>query len=304
MSVVEEAEARMARCFADAGVTGWVHAVDATEPDGRAAQVSLGADEPVVMASVFKLPVLVAFCRAVDAGDLDPTAALTVGPARRTAGPTGLSILLDPVTMTLRDLVSSMITVSDNAAADAVLEVLGFERVAATLAALGLRDTHVRRSAAAEFARLRAELGVPDLPATFRRLADHDRPANPSAYDPVLSSSTTAREMTALLSALWADTAASPGQCAFARRLLSLRISRTRLAAGFPFDDVRTYGKTGTLGALRHEVGVVEYPGEPPIMIAIFTRAARADQNLPAAEAVIGRTAYLAATALRRTRPG
>jgi hypothetical protein len=37
-------------------------------------------------------------------------------------------------------------------------------------------------------------------------------------------------------------------------------------------------------------------------MIAVFTHAARADQNLPAAEAVIGQTAHLAATALRLTR--
>jgi beta-lactamase class A len=250
----------------------------------------LSADDPVVMSSVFKLPVLVAFCRAVDAGDVDPGTALTVTPNKRTVGPTGLSILLDPVTMSLRDLVSSMITVSDNAAADAVLELLGFPRVAATLAALGLSHTRVDRSAASMFDELREELGVAD------------RPVSPRAYDPVLSSSTTARDMTALLGALWRDTAASPQQCAFARRLLGQRIMRTRLAAGFPFDDVRTSGKTGTLGALRHEVGVVEYPDEPPVAIAVFTHAARVDQNLPSAEAVIGEAAHLAVTALRLSR--
>jgi beta-lactamase class A len=300
MTLIGEAQDRIAERFADAGVQGWLHAVELAATEGP--ELALSADDPVVMSSVFKLPVLVAFCRAVDAGDVDPRTALTVTPNKRTVGPTGLSILLDPVTMSLRDLVSSMITVSDNAAADAVLELLGFPRVAATLAALGLSHTRVDRSAASMFDELREELGVADLPATFALLADHDRPVSPRAYDPVLSSSTTARDMTALLGALWRDTAASPQQCAFARRLLGQRIMRTRLAAGFPFDDVRTSGKTGTLGALRHEVGVVEYPDEPPVAIAVFTHAARVDQNLPSAEAVIGEAAHLAVTALRLSR--
>jgi hypothetical protein len=60
-------------------------------------------DEPVVMASVYKLPLLVAFCRRVDAGDLDAREQVTVDPAGRTTGPTGLSVMRDPVTMSWRD---------------------------------------------------------------------------------------------------------------------------------------------------------------------------------------------------------
>lgn len=296
MSLAGEAVADIRAAFADAGVQGRLHA--AVVGDRPGPELGIEPDETVVMASVFKLPVLVAFARAVDAGEIDPRARVTVDPDARTAGPTGLSVLLDPVTMSLRDLASSMITVSDNAAADALLDVLGLDRVHAALGDLGIDATHVRR-AADTFADLARALGARDVPSSLARLADPDRPPTPTAYDPALGSATTPRDMTRLLRLLWTDHAASPTQCAAARRLLGLQVNRTRLAAGFPYDDVRTSGKTGTLGALRNEVGVVEFPGEPPVAVAVFTTAARADPTLPRVDAVFGEVAHLAVTALR-----
>jgi len=263
------------------------------------ADVDVDADDAVAMASVYKLPLLVAFCRLVDAGELDPRWQVTVGPEHRTSGSTGLSIRLDPVTMSLRDLAASMMSVSDNAAADALLGVVGFDAVAAAMTELGLTSTHVTRSVADTFAQLGRETGTGDLAAAMAALADNDRPISPTAYDPVLASATTARDMTTLLTALWTDTAASPAQCRFARTLLGHRVAKQRLAAGFPHDEVRTYGRTGTLGALRHEVGVVEFPGEIPVAVAVLTHAARADSVLPRAEAVIGQVANTAVSAIR-----
>lgn len=295
MSLAAEAAAGIRAVLDDAGVRGAVHA-RVVGRDGP--EVAVRADDPVTMASVFKLPVLVALVRAFDAGDLDPRATVTVDPSSRTDGPTGLSVLADPVTMSLRDLATSMTTVSDNAAADVLLDVLGLPRVHAALADLGIVRTRVER-ADATFAALAAELGVRDPAATAARLADPDDPPPPSAYDPVLGSATTARDMTALLAALWRDEAASPSSCAFARRLLGLQVSRARIASGFPFDDVWVSGKTGTLGALRNEVGVVEFPGEAPVAVAVFTLAARPERVLPRVDAAIGEVARLAVTALR-----
>lgn len=295
MSLVEEARADIRAAFADAGVRGWLHAAVVGK---GGAELGIDADADVTTASVFKLPVLVALARAVDAGEIDPRTAVVVDPSSRTDGPTGLSVLADPVTMSLRDLAVSMTTVSDNAAADVLLDVLGLPRVHAALAELGIARTRVQR-VDATFTALVRELGARDLAASFARLADPDDPPPPSAYDPVLGSSTTPRDMTTLLSLLWRDEAASAEQCAFARRLLGLQVSRARLASGFPYDDVRVSGKTGTLGALRNEVGVVEYPGEAPVAVAVFTLAARPERVLPRVDAVIGEAARLAVTALR-----
>jgi beta-lactamase class A len=65
---------------------------------------------------------------------------------------------------------------------------------------------------------------------------------------------------------------------------------------------VRVAGKTGTLAAVRNEVGVVQFDGERPVAVAVFTRAARAEEILPKADAVIGQAARLAVADLRSGR--
>ncbi|MEK8170026.1 serine hydrolase [Streptomyces sp. M19] len=82
--------------FADAGVRGWLHVADLRRP---AACVAVDPDEPVPIGSVYKVPVMVAFSRLVDAGALDPRERVTVDAPDRMPGPTGISVLRDPVTV-------------------------------------------------------------------------------------------------------------------------------------------------------------------------------------------------------------
>jgi beta-lactamase class A len=285
--------------FADAGVHGRLHAVPL---GGPSREVGVDPDEPVVMASVYKVPLLVAFCRRIDAGELDPREQVTVEPAERTAGPTGLSVMRDPVTLSWRDLACSMITVSDNAAADVVLRRVGLAAVLEVLHDLELRHTRVLGGTAEVHRTLVADTATTDTDAAFRALSSNDAAPAVRAYDAALDSATTARDMTRLLSAIWGDRAASPGQCAFARDLLGAQVWSHRLRSGFPPVGVRVAGKTGTLGAVRNEVGVVEFDGERPVAVAVFTRAARAEAVLPRADAVIGQAARLAVTDLRSGR--
>ncbi len=287
-------EAQIRERFAQAGVRGWLHA----QPITSAREVDVDADTAVVMASVYKLALLVAFCRSVDTG-LDPREPVVLDPQTRTTGPTGVAALLDPVTMSLRDVAAMMIAVSDNAAADVLLDVVGLEQVNKTLTDLDLAHTRIVGGTADIYRTLRRETHTEDDLSALRALADNDHPPTTSAYDPALSSATTPRDMTRLLTAIWTDTAASPHQCTFARRALAHQIWPHRLRAGFPYNNVLVSGKTGTLGSLRHEVGVVQFVHDPPIAVAVFTQAARADPVLPRADAVIGETARLAVQALR-----
>ncbi|MBW0104091.1 serine hydrolase [Pseudonocardia sp. KRD291] len=293
------AAAQVRAAFRDAGVRGWLHArpVTGDGPRWASADVAVGADVPVVMASVYKLLVLVAYCRAVDAGELDPREPATVRPDR-TPGPTGISALADPVTMSWRDLVTSMITVSDNAAADVVHARVGRERVAALPAELGLPGTRIRGGTADVFADLLADTGADDVAAAFAVLADNDVPVQVRALSPAFGSSTTATDMTRLLARLWRGELASPDGTAFARRVLGGQIWPHRLRSGFPA-AAAVAGKTGTVGAVRSEVGVVTYPGEHPVAVAVFTHAARSDAAVPRADAAIGVAARAAVNALR-----
>jgi beta-lactamase class A len=296
---VNQLEREIRRTFADAGVHGQLHAVPL---GGPAREVGVDPDEPVVMASVYKLPLLVAFCRRVDAGELDPREQVTVDPAARTAGPTGLSVLRDPVTMSWRDLACSMIAVSDNAAADVLLRRVGLAHVNETLHSLGLERTRVLGGTADVHRSLVADTDTADTAAAFRLLTSNDVVPAVRAYDVALASATTPRDMTRLLAAIWSDRAASPEQCLFARELLGVQAWPHRLRSGFPPVGVRVAGKTGTLAAVRNEVGVVQFDGERPVAVAVFTRAARAEEMLRRADAVIGQVARLAVTDLRSGR--
>ncbi|GAA2079000.1 serine hydrolase [Actinomadura alba] len=287
---------RIEAAFRDAGVTGFLHAIDIET--GR--EVAVRADEPVVLASVFKVPLLVAFHRQAADGLLDPTEPVTLRPEDRTIGPTGVSALLDEVRMSLRDLACLMITVSDNTAADAVLDRVGLDAVNATAAALGLPGTVVEGSGRDLLDMLLADAGATTLGEVWSWLDEPGVLGRLRALDPHRTSRSISREMTRLLGLIWRDEAAPPAECAAMRRLFGLQVWPHRLSSGFPYDDVVVSGKTGTLPTIRNEVGVVEYPDGGRYAVAVFTRSLLPIAVLPQADAVIGTAARLAVEWLRR----
>jgi len=92
---------------------------------------------------VFKVPLLVALHRAADAGRLRFDQRTKVVAGGRTSGVSGLGAMHDDAELSLRDLALLMITVSDNAAADAVLDHVGLDADDETLRSLGLTRTRV-----------------------------------------------------------------------------------------------------------------------------------------------------------------
>lgn len=280
--------------FEQADVDGFLHALDVRS--GR--EVGHSPDAPVVTASTFKLPVLVELFRQADAGSIDLTERVTVPVDGRAPGPTGLSVMLDPVTLSWRDLAHSMIVVSDNAATDVICERVGLDNVNRSMRLLGLTDTHLDADCRGIFASLAEDAGVESV---------GDVPLVPSpevldamrAVQPARTDRTTARDMTRLLQLIYNDAAASPQSCEHIRRILRNQVWPHRLAAGFPEDDVVTAGKTGTLIVWRNEVGVVGYPDGSVFAVAVYTRSRRPSLKNPAADAVIGAAARMAVDALR-----
>ncbi|MFF8095542.1 serine hydrolase [Streptomyces sp. NPDC016675] len=285
------APGRLHAAFADAGVTGWLHAVDIDS----GAQVEAGSDQPVCTASVHKVCVLVTLHELAAAGALELTERVECPPAGRTPGPTGLAAMLDPVRLSLRDAAFLMMSVSDNTAADLLLDRVGLDAVNATAARLGLTRTRAVHGFGAMLRTMREDAG----PAGARALTDPHVISRLRALDPARTNRSTPRDMTRLLRALWRDEACPPEYGAAMRRIMGLQVWPHRLASGFPFDDVHVAGKTGTLPTLRNEVGVVEYPDGGRYAVAVFTRTAQTAATLPAADAVIGTAARIAVDALR-----
>ncbi|MEV4223071.1 MULTISPECIES: serine hydrolase [Nonomuraea] len=271
-----------------AGARGFVHARDI---DGDA-EFGLDPDEPVVLASVFKIAVALEYARQAAAGELSRTERLTVTAADKDGG-IGTSGCADDVSLTLRDLAHFMLTMSDNAATDVLLRRVGLDRVHATLAGLGLRRTRLIGGCAELFAQVVAELGTIDTDGMPR-----ERIEPLAVRDPERTTSSTPRETTALLAAIWRDEAGPPEACAEVRTIMGNQIWPHRLAAGFG-DEVRVSGKTGTLWGIRNEAGVVEYPDGGRYAVAVFLRTTSLGGRDPEADAAIGRAARHAVDRLR-----
>jgi beta-lactamase class A len=288
--------------LASAGVVGFLHARDlATD-----AEVGLRAEEPVVLASVFKVAVALELARQFDAGHLDPTERVVVGAAGRTLGPTGLSALQDEVAISLRDLAQLMMSVSDNTATDVLIARVGMAAIQHTLRRLGLERTVLDLDCRTLLSRLAADLRLSaDEMERLSQLGESPLAALPaerwSECRDLRAESTnraTAREATRLLQLIWRDEAASPDACAFVRRIMGQQVWPHRLRAGFPA-DVRVSGKTGSLPFIRNEVGVVEYPDGGRYAVAAFTVAEDPSPEQPAADRVIGTVARMMVEALR-----
>lgn len=287
----------IAEIFTAAGAEGFLHAREVGVDGG--AEVSVGADEPVVLASVFKILVLTAYVRAVAAGELDPTERTTVT-ARYRIGGVGTAGFSDDVEASWRDLAQNMMTMSDNAATDVVYHRLGSTAVNRVISDLGLRQTRLVGCCEDLFASVVSDLGgTPD--SDLDELFEGASAAQILALDavhPVKTSHSTPRDVTTLLNALWTDTAAPAEACRQARDIMAQQIWPHRLSSGFP-SGVRIAAKTGTLPTWRNEAGVVTYPDGRRYAVAVFTRAASLAERQPLVDASIGHAGFAAVEHLR-----
>jgi beta-lactamase class A len=281
--------------FEGAGCTGALHVIRVSD----AAEVALRADEPWLAASVIKVPIALEFYAQVGQGLLDAMAAVTLEAASRTPGPTGISVAVDPVTMSLRDLCGAMLAISDNAATDVVLESVGKEAVNQRLKRLGCASTRLVESISGSIDAMARDLGFADYSTLLRAQAgalgseaqaaslDQERIGSSRVLDPARASCTTARDMTRLLSAIWTDRAASPGACAEVRKAMVLQLTK-RLATAVP-PGGSLAAKTGSLfGRVRNEVAAITTPTGETYAVAVLTRPHRPFDRIPEIDQVMG----------------
>jgi beta-lactamase class A len=104
---------------------------------------SYSSDRVMDTASAAKVFILVHYAALVDAGALDPRERVAVGRDDDALG-SGILRFLEPVELTLDDLATLMIIVSDNTATDVLLKTSGgAEHVNAAMDVLGLRTARV-----------------------------------------------------------------------------------------------------------------------------------------------------------------
>ncbi|WP_093146414.1 serine hydrolase [Saccharopolyspora antimicrobica] len=229
--------------------------------------VLLGAERVVPAASTIKVLIMISALRAVQGGriGLDDEVEL---PAQRVGGAGLLRLLRSVDRISLRDLITLMIVVSDNAATNAVIDAVGFAAIRDCAADLGCTDTRVER-----------------------RLMHHHEPGR---------NETTALDQARVLDRLAGGTALPPELTEHALGVLAEQQVRDRLPALLPV-GANCWNKTGELLGLRHDVGLLG-TDRPQAVIAVLVDELTDERSLsdyrggPACEAiaVLGRAAFAA----------
>lgn len=283
--------------FATAGCVGTLCVQDSA---GQR-EVGVAADRPVVAASVIKVLIAVEAERQIAAGRLDPSERVRLLAQARTPGPVGFSLYNDDVEVSLRDLLVSMLTISDNVATDALLARVGIEPCNATAVELGLSATVIVDNLramtdsigqAAGFATWDAMTAWAAQPHSAAEGAVvQERVLSAAAMQAETATRTSARDMCTLLRLIWSDRAAPEDACRRIRTLMGRQLTRQRLAAAFA-PPARVSAKSGgLLGVYRNEVGVIEFPDGRWYTAAVFTQTTDSTIGEVAVNAAIGRAA-------------
>ena len=102
-------------------------------------------DLPLVAASVIKLPLLVAAFRDILRGDLDPAEMVEIRPEMKKPSYGALTYMHSGLQVTVMDLITLMIVLSDNTATNLLIDRLTIGHVNRTMGWLGIPGIALRR---------------------------------------------------------------------------------------------------------------------------------------------------------------
>ena len=102
-------------------------------------------DLPLEAASVIKIPIMVAAFSEIEAGHLDPEDTVEILPEMKKPSCGALTYMHDGLRVTVMDLITLMIIVSDNTATNLMIDRLGIDTVNAVMEKLGIPGIALRR---------------------------------------------------------------------------------------------------------------------------------------------------------------
>ncbi len=208
-------------------------------------EVGIDPDRRVRTASTIKLPIACALAAEVAAGRARWDERLVIRGADKVSGSGVLSEFGDGETVALRDARNLMIVVSDNTATNLILDRIGADRVNEFMAALGLEATRSMRKIRGDGNQLKPAEG-------WSR--EGEKPENKRFG----IGASTPREMVRLLELLEQGKVVD---AASSRELLTvLERQQYKDGIGRHGGELRVASKSGSLDALRSDVGIVFTP--------------------------------------------
>ncbi len=219
-------------------------------------------DLPLVAASVIKLPIMVEAFRQRENGQINWQEEVTIRPEDKLPSCGALTYLHDGIRVTIGDLVTLMIILSDNTATNLLIDKLGMENINATCQALQLKGTKLNRKL---FDAAQAAKGIENY--------------------------VTAGDMCRLLSMLLQGEVVSPEA---SKEMLKI-LGNQRLNGKIPFylhsRGIPVAHKTGEDDGITHDVGII-FTQNPQILCFLSNHT-----DVPAAERCMQNIAALLVSA-------
>lgn len=261
-------------------------------------------DTPYGMASTYKVPILVELMTRVDDGDLSLYDRVEVEAEDQHIGSGLLSTLWAPgIEMSLHNMATFMIILSDNSATDMLIDRLGADQITDRMRSLGFQNIRVDRTTLELILNYQGVEYAPVANATLQEINQHRRENRPDATD-ILAvreafydgdrDKASARDMTELLVMISEGTAVSRGSSEVIMEILSRTQTGANRLRGLLPPGYSIAHKTGTIGRIVNDVGVITMPGDlGRFAISVFTLGNEADTELGEHTiAEMARTAY------------
>lgn len=277
--------------LADAGLSGSFVVRDLSTGD----EIGLDPETEFPVASLVKVPLAIAVADRIHDGRLDGALIIEVLPGQAApGGPGGLSRFRHPARIAVDDLLYLSTAMTDNAAADALFDLVPPAEVDQAMRQAGITGITTRHRMR-ELTQTPAERFVPGEAHLAHSLAIGSRtPGGGHAItqlDITRANSGSARAFADLLQALWVPSRLPAEVAARVRSLMAENMVRHRLAPDFSSDSSTWSSKTGTLLNLRHEAGVVEHDDGSAYAVTALTESRVPAAAQPAAEAVMAQVA-------------
>jgi beta-lactamase class A len=227
---------------------------------GTGESAHLNGDMLFPTASVFKLPIIVEFFRQVEKGKLSLDQKITLRDVDKVPGSGILKELSEGLDVSLRDLLSLMMIISDNTATDLVAARVGFTNVNVALQSLGLTKTSVTRYCREIlFDLVGVNMPLKDMTLSLFEKNQEAPKGNPSWSLGVEGNDvTTPNEMNTLLELVATGKAASKESCDQILGIMGrCQTGPSRIPKYLPANEVKLERKTGSLPGIRNDVGVV-----------------------------------------------
>lgn len=202
-------------------------------------EISYQKDQPLLAASVIKLFILTEAYRQMETGTLDKDRLITIQKQRCVPSCGALTYMHDGLTVTVEDLYTLMIILSDNSATNYMIDILGLDSINEGIRSLGFSSTVLNR-----------------------KMFDEEKSARG------IQNYITAGEVGELLIRMARGTLISPGASADMIRILKDQ----RLNGKIPFyihnipDHAAIAHKTGEDDGITHDVGIV-YTRRPFVVV-------------------------------------